>query len=155
MSQHRGALFWQRSKKVLRRKYAETCRFSGRCDRLSKIVVAKRGGSARVSESALRRRQKEEKKMEGFEIWAANGSTRCCECGRWAHEGPRAVNHAKHCDTGKAAKEQKVSQSRRSPAQIKAIAEAGAASHLGTEDEIVGLVNSGVISASDAMNRDF
>lgn len=97
----------------------------------------------------------------GLEIWDGD-KVRCCSCKRWERQdkGGR-IRHASYCETpdlqwtapvaapaAETALAEKVSRNRR------AIRE-GAISAVLSDDEIVEAVKLGLVSNSDALNRDF
>lgn len=86
----------------------------------------------------------------------------CIDCGGWSHEG-QAIKHSKRCATPTAQparfdepKTPSERKAQRDAREIKRLAEQGEIAKAGlTEDEIVDAVNQGLITMSDAMNRDF
>ena len=82
----------------------------------------------------------------------------CVECRGDCRPGG-FIRHRSHCSTPKAQpEEKKVSVAKKgvSAAKLKELARNGEIAHAGlTEDEIAGSVSCGLISMSEAMNRDF
>lgn len=87
----------------------------------------------------------------------------CPDCGCWCKATDFALRHSRRCDLrGEQPPVDAVSDAREaeSPAvhtvsEIKAAAVEGAISAVATDDEIVQLVSAGIVTVSDAMNRDF
>ena len=81
---------------------------------------------------------------------------RCSDCGRWvdADEGATAIRHSSRCDYQAPSTAQPAI--RPNAAAIARAANVGCLRQLvSDQDDIVGLVDCGLLSESDAMNQDF
>jgi hypothetical protein len=95
----------------------------------------------------------------------ADNRIRCTDCGRWIHvDGAQSrITHSSRCDANaqpeiaeaRPAAVVAVCSSRRvSQAEFVRAAKNGTISLVATEEEIIKAVKSGLITMSDAMNRD-